>query len=79
MQALARQHVVAGVTEDIDLGHYFKVPGAGKTRTIWIKEVGQSRVLKKMDLDDIDGRLVGRETTAAWGFSDGTGEGGVAG
>ena len=79
LQALARQHVVAGVTEDIDLGHYFKVPGAGKTHTFWVKEVGHARVLKMMELDEIDGRLVGRETTAAWGFSDGTGEKGVAG
>lgn len=57
LQALARQHVVAGVTENIDLGHYFKVPGTGKTRTFWVKEVSHARVLKMMDFDEIDGGL----------------------
>jgi hypothetical protein len=59
LQALARQHCGAGVTEDIDLGHYVKVSGAGKTRTFWVKEVGHARVLKIMDFDEIDGGLGG--------------------
>jgi hypothetical protein len=59
LQAFARQHCVAGVTEDIDLGHYFKVSGAGKTRTFWVKEVGHARVLKMMDFDELDGGLGG--------------------
>jgi hypothetical protein len=33
LQALARQHCGAGVTEDIDLGHYVKVSGTGKRWT----------------------------------------------
>ena len=57
LQALARQHCVAEVTENIDLGHYFKVPGAGKPRTFWVKEVGHARVLKIIDFDEIDGGL----------------------
>ena len=59
---------------DINLGHYLKVSGAGKTRAFWVKEVGHARVLKMMDFGEIDGGLgcecagdglVERETTLA--------------
>jgi hypothetical protein len=58
IQALALQYENAThVCEDIEHGHHFKIVGKHKTRTIWIQEVGHSRSLKLIDLDDIDGGM----------------------